>query len=179
MPAASGSGRLVGAPSRYHEESQRVVRAEFMKPLVLLAVGVTVTTVTISGPAAKVAGPVGAVVVLFYLVQLGIGVVITSAIFWLAAKTWLGDIGTIPLIIARVAGISAVTQAIVVLSGLVVAVSPAFGCFGLLAALGAWVGLTAWLFDLSLLQIVVLIIFAVIVEILLGLGLGAILAALG
>ena len=50
----------------------------------------------------------------------------------------------------------------------------AFGCFGLLIISACWIGLTMWLFDLSFVQVVLLIIFVFIVNFVIRLVLRAI-----
>lgn len=155
------------------DTARNTIRAEYMKPLVLLVGGVAVTMMAMMGfgATARAGSAFGA------LVHLVIGSATGAAIFWLAAKTWLGDLGPAQLILLRVAGINA---AVVAVFSLMVAVGMpmqvslwpssdwvgdlAFGCFGLLIISACWIGLTMWLFDLSFVQVVLLIIFVFIVN---------------
>lgn len=165
------------------DTARDTIRAEYMKPLVLLVGGVAVTMMAMMGFGATA----GAGSAFGALVHLVIASATGAAIFWLAAKTWLGDLGPAHLILLRVAGINA---AVVAVFSLTVAASTtmvgnlaefsglagalAFGCFGLLIISACWIGLTMWLFDLSFVQVVLLIIFVFIVNFVIGLVLRAI-----
>lgn len=165
------------------DTARNTIRAEYMKPLVLLVGGVAVTMMAMMGLGATA----GAGSAFGALVHLVIGSATGAAIFWLAAKTWLGDLGPAQLILLRVAGINA---AVVAVFSLMVAVGMptqvslwpssdwvgdlAFGCFGLLIISACWIGLTMWLFDLSFVQVVLLIIFVFIVNFVIRLVLRAI-----
>ncbi|MCH7849181.1 MAG: hypothetical protein IIB53_12550 [Planctomycetes bacterium] len=159
------------------DTARDTIRAEYMKPLVLLVGGVAVTMMAMMGFGATA----GAGSAFGALVHLVIGSATGAAIFWLAAKTWLDDLGPAQLILLRVAGINA---AVVAVFSLMVAVGMprgvslwpssdwvgdlAFGCFGLLIISACWIGLTMWLFDLSFVQVVLLIIFVFIVNFVIG-----------
>lgn len=171
------------------DTARNTIRAKYMKPLVLLVGGVAVTMVAMRGvdATAGAGSAFGALVGVSFLVQLVIASATGAAIFWLAAKTWLGDLGPAHLILLRVAGINA---AVVAVFSLTVAASTTmvgnlaefsgwagalgFGCFGLLIISVCWIGLTMWLFDLSFVQVVLLTIFVFIVNFVIGLVLRAI-----
>lgn len=166
------------------DTARNTIRAQYMKPLLLLVGGVAVTMVAMRGVGATAGGTLVGV---SFPVHLVFRSAISAAIFWLAAKTWLGDLGPAQLILLRVAGINA---AVVAVFSLMVAVGMpmgfsllgnsdlvgdlAFGCFGLLVISVCWIGLTMWLFDLSFVQVVLLTIFVFIVNFVIGLVLRAI-----
>ena len=169
--------RLAALVRPKYQEPLDQFDAEYMKPLVLLVGGVAVTMMAMMGFGATA----GAGSAFGALVHLVIGSATGAAIFWLAAKTWLDDLGPAQLILLRVAGINA---AVVAVFSLMVAVGMprgvslwpssdwvgdlAFGCFGLLIISACWIGLTMWLFDLSFVQVVLLIIFVFIVNFVIG-----------
>jgi hypothetical protein len=182
MPAAAMSARS-GQSAKIASDT---VRAEYVKPLMLMIGGGAVITITMMGFGASMSGggagdaaagaAGGAIVAVSLLIQLAIGSVLGAAIFWVAAKTWLGDLGPAHLILLRVAGIDTAVLAVLMVASAAGLAGGGVGvvCFGLFLALACAVGLTMWLFDLGFLQVVLLTIFCVAVLVGLEFALSAI-----
>jgi hypothetical protein len=189
-PPTASEGPSLHARMAHKRQTEAVasdtVRAEYIKPLVLLAVGSAGTFLSITSAGASLGAlggtgaqdaaagaAVGATLAVFVLIWLVIASIATAAIYWLAAKTWLGDLGPAHLILLRVMGITSMTFAAFFLTMLIsVAGTPLVGCFGLIATAAVHIGLTMWLFDISFWQVVLLGIFVSIVDAGLGFVIG-------
>ena len=143
-------------------DSDRDARMEYIKPLIMLLVGVggVITWCLANGDVVDEDGertPALGIAAI-YLVVFAISLVCGVIGLWLASKLWLGGVGYLGLSILRLAGIYGVTD----LVGMVVSGIPLLGW--LIQAV-VYISLLMWLFELEATESIMLALITFVVKI--------------
>jgi hypothetical protein len=143
-------------------DSAREARMEYIKPLIMLLVGIgsVITWHLANGDVVDEDGertPALGIVAI-YLVVFVISLVCGVIGLWLASKLWLGGVGYLGLSILRLAGIYAITD----LVGMVVSGLPLLGWF--IKAV-VYVSLLMWLFELEATESIMLALITFVVKV--------------
>lgn len=134
-------------------DAAAAARLEYIKPIVMLVGGVAVVmgmSVTAGGREA-----------LLYPIVLAIELVFGVLGLYVATKLWLGGVGPLGLAILRLAGIYAVTDVVSLLTQPLLIV-------GWLITAAVYVGLLAWLFELEVMESVILALITFLLKLIAG-----------
>ena len=141
-PRFSGAHRTERI-QKEREESERQTRLEYIKPLLMLALGaVGVMAISALQPSDGPDDLSGPGLAALYPIILAFKLAFGVAGLYVASILWLGGAGPLGLGILRLAGIYALTDLLAII------VEPLM-VVGWLLRLAVYVGLLAWLFDLA------------------------------